>query len=391
MAESLFVPPLLAMTAVLGFLVAIFASHCFFVIVETTAAGNRSIRWPDEPFIDWFSRVFYLAYLLGLWFVPSYFIGRAVAGGTGGLILAGIVMIVVFPIGLLSAMTSVSRFQPLSATMILRAMQKPGQVIAFYLLSTPVAIAALLGIAGVLGKLNETSLLASAGGGAALAVVAMLYGRLVGRLAFLLTFTRDPYPVVDVAEKDRPKRRARSEARVQPSDAVVSDPWKVPPPASEPDASDLPLIGPEGEVTGYGLSASSSPPPPMEVPLAILAAQIDDDDDSIQVEGDDEERVVMNKKLSLAERKNQRKRMKPIRRKQYDENTASVDEHAFEKERRLHEVDRPIEPTTAWDAGLLLGLLEPSPLMRIMVLMIGTGVIGLLLVAARILLQPASE
>jgi len=99
-------------------------------------------------------------------------LGRAIAGGTGGLILAAIVMIVVFPIGLLSAMTSVSRFQPLSATMILRAKQKPGQVIAFYLLSTPVAIVSLLGISGVLGKLNETSLLASAGGGAALAVAA---------------------------------------------------------------------------------------------------------------------------------------------------------------------------------------------------------------------------
>src|SRR5262245_64453488 len=54
-------------SGIVGICLVSYASHCFLVIVDGTAAGTDEIRWPDEPFLDWLWKPPFLLGLVGIW------------------------------------------------------------------------------------------------------------------------------------------------------------------------------------------------------------------------------------------------------------------------------------------------------------------------------------
>jgi len=70
--------PALAGSVVFGFVFLLFASHYYLSVMQSAGAGARDVAWVNEPILDHFWKVFYLAWLMGLWFGPAYFVGRAI-------------------------------------------------------------------------------------------------------------------------------------------------------------------------------------------------------------------------------------------------------------------------------------------------------------------------
>ncbi|MBI5760788.1 MAG: hypothetical protein HZA46_19890 [Planctomycetales bacterium] len=93
-----------------------YAVSCCLRVLEDTAAGNqRVLEWPDPYWRDWAGQFFYIIYLACLASAPGYAIDRLLGGvpGFSGLATAASVWIV-FPVCLLSSVTSISPWMPLS-------------------------------------------------------------------------------------------------------------------------------------------------------------------------------------------------------------------------------------------------------------------------------------
>src|SRR5437764_794190 len=108
---------LLVVAVVLAILVWVFLSRCIVVVVEETAAGNDNLVWPDEPPLDWLWMAVYVAWLVGIWLVPAFFIARFAshhmdttsrAWTYAALVLATFWL--TFPFSLLSTMSAESRW-----------------------------------------------------------------------------------------------------------------------------------------------------------------------------------------------------------------------------------------------------------------------------------------
>src|SRR5262249_36461083 len=89
-----------------------YAAHSLLVVVEQTAAGFDKVVWPEEGFLDWFWKGFYLGILIVLWLCP---LGLAYAAiGPVNFVVFAIASIVflwlVFPISLLSSLSARSRW-----------------------------------------------------------------------------------------------------------------------------------------------------------------------------------------------------------------------------------------------------------------------------------------
>src|SRR5262245_59008714 len=105
--------PLLALTWAFGFVLALFAAHYFLTVLESTAAGNEKVVWPEEPLIDWFWKAFYLAFLAGVWLVPIIVAARLMTTNpwVRFVFVAGAFWLF-FPIGLISSQSAESRWVP---------------------------------------------------------------------------------------------------------------------------------------------------------------------------------------------------------------------------------------------------------------------------------------
>ena len=144
----IFVPALVGST-IIGFVFLLCASNYFLTVLEGTAAGAKEIPWQSEAITDHFPKVFYLAWLIGLWCGPAYFVGRALASGAdpGWLRLAVplLVMWALYPVSQLSSLSASSVWVPLTPDVFARLSQKPLVTAGFYALSLPVVV--LLGVA----------------------------------------------------------------------------------------------------------------------------------------------------------------------------------------------------------------------------------------------------
>src|SRR5947209_19316810 len=85
MGGAIFFVLTLVATMIVGTYVLAYAAHCFFTVVEQTAAGNDEVVWPNIPYTDWLWEAVYILWLSALWLAPFAFTvsGRA---GTAGLI-----------------------------------------------------------------------------------------------------------------------------------------------------------------------------------------------------------------------------------------------------------------------------------------------------------------
>jgi hypothetical protein len=183
---------LLAAQGIVGLYVAAYAGHCLLVVVQQTAAGNDEVVWPEEPFLDWVGEIFYLTWLLAVWLVPAWFVLRLVdlpvfaASPTVSLgVLAVGLLWLIFPISLLSSLSANSRYVLFRLTILKQLAKRLPAVAGFY-----VASAALLLSCSALVYLSAARAVWLLLPVAALAVASavLIYARLLGRIAWLISY-----------------------------------------------------------------------------------------------------------------------------------------------------------------------------------------------------------
>lgn len=243
----IFVPALVGST-LLGFVFLLFVANYFLAVLEGTAAGAKEIPWQSEPITDNFTKVFYLAWLIGLWAGPAYLVTRFVAPGDPWVKLAVplLVMWALYPVSQLTSLSASSAWVPLNLEVFTRLVQKPVVVVGFFGLSLPVL--ALSGVAFKWAFLTKGEYELLFVGAPLLALGMLLYARLLGRLAFALLFTKNILG-----------RKKRKKAEVMDATPPASlEP--APPPAEVADAT--PINTPDGELMGYSVLIADDPPAP---------------------------------------------------------------------------------------------------------------------------------
>jgi hypothetical protein len=287
-ATLLFICTLVGATLV-GVYEFLFAARSVLVAMQGTAVGEDGIAWPDEPLLDWMGGSLHVAALALLWLVPIGIVARGVGPSLapgdpllGFLLLAVPGLWLFFPIGLLSSLSATSRwvfFRPAIAAALLRIF--PATML-FYLASAALA----LGVAALwYFALVTTAAWVLVPAALIWAAAVLIYGRLLGRLAWLihrLNPERPTQPRADLPIVTRPKKNktARKRPRKEPAAPGV-DPWAVPEEESTPKKRRK-VRDPWGreieEPEGYGLSREQ-PRPPVEEPPPRRAAAPDDDED----------------------------------------------------------------------------------------------------------------
>ncbi len=260
----IFVPALVG-AAIFAAVFFTFAAHYYLTILESTGSGAREVTWLRESITDNFWKPFYLAWLLVLWLGPAYIIGRSLAGSTGaawvGFAVPVLTAWLLYPISQLSSLSASSVWAPLTLQVFTRLAQKPGVVVAFLVLTLPVF--ALGGIAFRWAFLTEGEWHLLFAGMPLLALATFLYARLLGRLAFVLMFTKD---LLKGKKKKKPK----------PMDATPPASTEKPPPPVE-SSDPTPIMTPlDGEIVGYNVLTADDPP----VPKKRVKAEVVEDDPS---------------------------------------------------------------------------------------------------------------
>src|SRR5262245_51303025 len=124
------------------FLTAVFAyaSHCYLVAVQETAAGNDEVRWPNDPLPDRVGDAFYLGGFLALCLAPAGIASRALrhdwladAPALRLLLLAVPVLWLGFPVALMSSLSASSRWVPLRPVILGRMLRVGHATLGFYL------------------------------------------------------------------------------------------------------------------------------------------------------------------------------------------------------------------------------------------------------------------
>lgn len=257
----IFVPALVG-CVIFGFVFALFASHYYLGVLQITAAGARQVSWPAEPILDSFWKVFYMAWLIGLWLGPAWFISRAFSAGPDHAWLRYAVPLAVFwicyPVSQMSSLSGPSIWLPLHHDVFGRLARKPGLVISFLAISGFVLAALGLGFhltffaTGVQWLFIGTPLFIAS---------ALLYGRLLGRLAFALMYTRS---ILTRRKKKKPREDDSTESKPVRAESASESPFT----SVEDDESSFvqpselpPIRTPdEGDLHGYNVSFEDAKP-----------------------------------------------------------------------------------------------------------------------------------
>jgi hypothetical protein len=244
---------LLLVTGLFGIGMLLYAAHVFVTVAQQTAGGLDEITWPKDPWFDWISKALQLVWLVALWAVPLGAVLRAADPQTptmAAALHAGVpaaAFWLLFPICLLSSFSAASPLVPLRAEVLGRMARCPGGTFGFYLLTAPVCAA---GAAALYATVAYRLWYPLPG----LAVVLLVYARLVGRYSRLLGRVRLPAakPKAHGAApapgraKERPRRKKKRTAQVE-------DPWAVP---DEEEAE----ARPSEPVETYGLAEERPAP-----------------------------------------------------------------------------------------------------------------------------------
>jgi hypothetical protein len=164
-----------------------YAAYSLFVTLVGTAAGSDEIVWPGEPLQENVPLFIFFCWILGIWAVPAYLV-LDYAGVTGLRSLFWIIgfLWLIFPVSLLSSLSASTRwiiFRP--SVVRLFAKQLP-TVLGFYL-----STLALVGVCTWIFYIGATGPIPAIGAAGLVGAAGVLvYGRLLGRLAWLLGETR---------------------------------------------------------------------------------------------------------------------------------------------------------------------------------------------------------
>ncbi len=263
---------LLCVCASLSIYVLAFTARCLLVVFQGTAIGEDNVTWPDEPMADWIGGSAHLVALILLWVMPIGFLSCALGSvwlerdpALRTLILLVPGFWLLFPIGLLSSASTVSRwafFRPIIIWNMLRVMPA---TILFYL-ATAIIWAWASGM--WYGALTTNSIpmivLASLVGSAGV----LIYARLLGRLGWLIH--RLPSNGPREVKSDTPRKKKK---RKRPLPVQQTQP--EPEPLPGPPKKALSPWGKEMEdVESYGV-ASGPEPAPVEQASRVIPRQED--------------------------------------------------------------------------------------------------------------------
>jgi hypothetical protein len=285
--------------ALLSLLVLSYTGHSFLDIFIDTAAGSDEVHWSRDPFQDWIFRFFYLVWLVAVWAAPAALVLKFLdlPRLIHFLCLFGVLWLV-FPVTLLSSLSASSSLVLLRGVIVGLLLKHPAALFRFYASSGLVlAVCGGLAYAGVLSEYSILLIPAAAAG----AIGIFVYGRLLGRLAWLTSLrtgskkkpadpprpeeaerivTFDPWhvpekkkPAAPEPAKPSPPRQKSLPKKHTPRKpaARAYDPWAKPPeetarPAAKPSA--IPVADPEdplGPAQGtYELMAMDAPVPPTQ-------------------------------------------------------------------------------------------------------------------------------
>jgi len=245
MDALIFVPALVA-CVLFGFLFASFFANHYLNVMQCTGSGSRNVSWPSEPFVDNLWKFFYLAWIIGLWLGPAWFLGAAFSKSDVPWMRYAVPLAVfwlAYPFSQLSSLSGPSIWLPVHYDVFGRLARKPHVALGF-LVWSGLALAAF-GLAFHWTFFAEG--LAFLIVGAPLFVIsALVYSRLLGRLAFSLMFTRSV-----LSRRKRKKRPAEAAPAPEPppEEPEFRQPSELPPIAT-PD---------EGDLTGYDIQFEDAP------------------------------------------------------------------------------------------------------------------------------------
>jgi hypothetical protein len=279
---------LMVTLVVVGVYVLAYVARCVLVVVQETGLGQDAIVWPSEPFQDWLLDAVLFIELLGLWIFPAGLAARMLRrdwlvdeGVLRVLLLAGPGLWLFFPVGLLSSLSSLSRWVPLRWRIVALFLRIAPSAAVFY------AVTAVL--LGLCAAVWYYTLVAGHGillllAGPLTAAVLLVYARLLGRLAWLIQ--RLPGGVrlksdtdLPVARPDTPAepRRRRAKKKKRKPAAEVHDPWAVPEEGARPRRKKLPwedTAPPRSrsaceppsafDIEAYAMGSEATPAPPPE-------------------------------------------------------------------------------------------------------------------------------
>ncbi|MFN4258633.1 MAG: hypothetical protein ACK4RK_05000 [Gemmataceae bacterium] len=215
----------IALGAILGFLVWMYAAHCLLVVVETTAAGGDEVEWPDEPFTDWVWKAIYVLWIAGVWLVP---VGLLLRGGMADRPVAwgsGLVLVfwLTFPVSLLSALGSNNPWVAVLRPAVLRRMRRKWGLVAIYYAVSGILLAAAAGCVIITLRFDYRLI---PFGGLGLATWFLMYARLLGKLGWVL------YPRLPAGADEGPL--APPKPKREPSDNGNSPPQRIHPAKHRP-------------------------------------------------------------------------------------------------------------------------------------------------------------
>jgi hypothetical protein len=250
--------PALVGGVVFGFVFLLYLSHYYLTILEGTATGAKEVTWQAESILDHFWKFWYMLWLFGLWLGPGYLVARAIAGsGSAEWLSLGLpiaILWLLYPVSQLSSLSASTIWLPLTPDVFARLAQKPAVTLGFYALSIPVLMLCALGVKWAFLTKGEWELLVL---GVPLLILALfLYARLIGRLAFVLAFTKSLLEPRKKKPKPESKKPTEREADVTPA---ITQPRDLPP-----------IQTVEGELTGYDVHFDDTPKPRKRVIAEVI-------------------------------------------------------------------------------------------------------------------------
>jgi hypothetical protein len=246
--RALIFMPALAGAVIFGFLFLGYLCHYYMEVLQSTASGAKEVYWEPSQFVDNFWKFCYLGWLVGLWLGPAIFIGKAVTAGANSTLLTLAIPILVlwvcYPISQLSSLSASTIWLPLVPDVFARLLQKPVVVLGFFALSA--GVMAVLGVAFKWAFLTKGEWELLFAGAPILVFAVLLYARLLGRLAFVLRFTKGLF-----STKKKKKAKPEDKPQEKPEE----------PKPTQPD--ELPAVStPDGELVGYNILLADEPPKP---------------------------------------------------------------------------------------------------------------------------------
>ncbi|HLN33539.1 MAG TPA: hypothetical protein VK395_37775 [Gemmataceae bacterium] len=181
---------LVAAEVLVSLLVYSYAAYSFLETLENTASGNDEVIWPGDPLPDWIWRLWYLAWIVAVWAVPLYFVlGYHTLTPWQFAVALLALLWLIFPVSLLSSLSGSSRWIIFRPSVLRSLLKSAGTLGLFYVLTgILIALSSAVGFLALFGQFIFWVPLAAV----CWAVALLIYARLLGRMALVISLTTSP-------------------------------------------------------------------------------------------------------------------------------------------------------------------------------------------------------